>query len=397
MLSVKDTGIGIKTEDMASLFDSFTRLEEGRNRAIEGTGLGLNLTRALAELMDGTISVESVYGKGSTFKAVLPQIIKSNVPVGDFNKRLKEIDLSEMTERTYVYAPKCRILVVDDVEMNLFVAKGLLKYTGAVIDTASSGMEALDLVAKNSYEIIFLDHLMPKMDGVETLKKMMEFENSINAATPIIMMTANAIAGAKEEYIKDGFTDYIAKPIVDNKFQEILKKYLPQDKFTVVKSKSTEENSKEEETVAVDFSEDIIEIEPYEEEVLSGKNDASEFPSFIKEIDFLDTETGLKFCLSDINFYRQILNEFITADKTLVLNAAFVAKNWSDYKIYVHALKSTSLNIGAIALSNAALEMEEKCKLSDTDYIISHHDELMEMYGDILKKLKRRLMLPETE
>ncbi|MCR5785876.1 MAG: DegV family EDD domain-containing protein [Eubacterium sp.] len=398
IISVKDTGIGIKKEDMGALFESFKRLEEGRNKSIEGTGLGLNLTKAVVELMGGNITVESVYGQGSVFKVVFPQLIKSSIPLGDFEKRIKENDISDTSDRAYVYAPSCRFLVVDDVDMNLLVAKGLLKYTGATVDTAASGAEALEYVAKNSYDMIFLDHLMPKMDGIETLRRMVEYDNSLNLNTPVIMMTANAVLGAKDEYINAGFTDYIAKPIVNNEFQDILKKYLPGDKYSIVNSKKTdaekgEEKKEENNPDYTEFGDDyVIEFDAMDEkgrlEQLSKRTDSAEA---FKNLDFLDTETGLKFCLSDEEFYTQILNEYVNADKSLVLNAAYVSENWADYKIYIHSLKSTSLNIGAIDLSNAAFRLEEECRANNIDYIKANHDKVMKMYTDILNKLKHTL------
>jgi CheY-like chemotaxis protein/HPt (histidine-containing phosphotransfer) domain-containing protein len=245
-ISVRDTGIGIKKEDIDKLFESFTRVDEKRNSNIEGTGLGLNLTKNLVDLMKGQIKVSSVYNHGSVFEVQIPQIIKNWAPVGDFSKRYKEAMLQKDTDSQIVYAPEARLLLVDDVQMNLLVAKGLLKYTGAQVDIAESGQEAIKLVTEQKYDLIFMDHLMPVMDGIECLHKIKEMGNHPNVATPIIILTANAIIGAREEYIKAGFTDYLAKPIREKELQNMLLKYLPEDMVEIRKKESLTRNQKKE-------------------------------------------------------------------------------------------------------------------------------------------------------
>ena len=223
VISVKDTGIGINPENMDSLFAAFQRLDQVSNRKIEGTGLGLSITKRFAEMMGGTVTVESVYGEGSTFTAFIPQTVTDARPMGNFT-------LANNVERPKYKesfkAPDAHVLVVDDVKVNLKVFKGLLKQTEMNIDAVLSGNECLELAAKNHYDIIFLDHMMPEMDGIETFRKLKEIENSPNAETPVIMLTANAIMGVREEYLSEGFTDYISKPIKSAELEAMLKKYL---------------------------------------------------------------------------------------------------------------------------------------------------------------------------
>lgn len=226
IIAVQDTGIGIREEDMGKLFDSFTRLEEKRNRNIEGTGLGLNLTRNLVQMMNGEIYAESVYGKGSCFTAKIPQKIMSTDPIGDFNKCCQQLlHTSDKQEQSFV-AKDVKILVVDDVKMNLKVMQGLLKKTCVQIDTAESGMACLENIGKKQYDLIFLDHMMPELDGIETLQRMKQMPDHLNQDTPVIMLTANATRGAKEEYMQLGFADYLTKPVKEDELVAMLAKYL---------------------------------------------------------------------------------------------------------------------------------------------------------------------------
>lgn len=212
-ISVKDTGMGITEEGMKHLFDSFQRLDENKNRNIEGTGLGLSITKRLVELMGGTIEVQSEYGKGSMFIVHIPQVIVDKTNVKSLSKNNISIDIDSKDEN-YTKYEGVRILVVDDVEMNIKVFKGLLKKTGLVIDSALSGDEAIELIDKNHYDMIFLDHMMPGKDGVETFKELKASHNDRISGVPIIMLTANAISGVEAEYMDEGFDGYLSKPVV---------------------------------------------------------------------------------------------------------------------------------------------------------------------------------------
>ena len=225
--SVIDTGIGIKDSDKEALFSSFQRLDQVKNRNVEGTGLGLAITHNLVELMNGTITFESTYGVGSTFSCTIPQEIVNETPMGNLSLGVTAVDITR--PKNSLRAPSASILVVDDVEMNLKVFKSLLKDTNISIDTAVSGEECLNLITQFKYDMIFLDHMMPEMDGIETYRKMKVNEASLNKTTPVIMLTANAISGAKEEYLKEGFTDYLSKPIKMSALEEQLYQYLPND------------------------------------------------------------------------------------------------------------------------------------------------------------------------
>ena len=227
--SVEDTGIGISEENQKRLFDTFERFDMEKNCNIEGTGLGLSITKQLVDLMKGEIGVYSELGKGSLFYVEIPQKVVSMEPVGKLNQEVN-VEQTKVDKEKY-HAPKAKILVVDDVRMNVRVIQSLLKRTKIQIDTATSGKECLALAAENTYDLILLDHMMPEMDGVETFQKLREDTTGLNYATPVIALTANAIAGAKEEYKKLGFDDYLSKPMKGEELEEMIQTYLPEDKI----------------------------------------------------------------------------------------------------------------------------------------------------------------------
>ncbi|MDO4513509.1 MAG: ATP-binding protein [Lachnospiraceae bacterium] len=230
-VAVKDTGRGMKKEDMDKLFAPFKRIEEEQNRNIEGTGLGLSITKQLLSLMNSELKVESVYGEGSTFSFEIVQEVKGWDEIGDYTKAYKNTQKENKRYQQLFTAKDARVLVVDDVSMNLKVFAGLLKKTQIQIDSALSGEEGLELAAKNKYDVIFIDHMMPGMDGIEMLTRLEEAEYELNADVPKVALTANAISGAREFYINEGFTEYLTKPIDVRKLEGMIAKLLPEDKI----------------------------------------------------------------------------------------------------------------------------------------------------------------------
>ena len=242
-VSVKDTGIGIKPEDIKKLFSAFERIEEKRNRTIEGTGLGMNITQRLLDMMNSSLQVKSVYGEGSEFSFELAQKVINPHPIGNFAENFRHSLAQHKKYKEKFTAPDARILVVDDTVMNLTVVKGLLKQTKVRIDTAESGYECLKLVTQKVYDIIFLDHRMPGIDGIETLKRMKTLEGNLNIDTPVISLTANAISGARQIYLDAGFQDYLTKPIDSAKLETMMIDYLPKDKVNFKDVDETAETS----------------------------------------------------------------------------------------------------------------------------------------------------------
>ncbi len=228
-ISVTDTGKGIKEEDLNKLFKSFQRVDLEKNRNIEGTGLGLAITKRLLERMGGNITVESTYGKGSTFTIEVPQIVIDNTPL-NHGEAVKQEDRKRYQER--FHAPDAKILMVDDNAVNLKVFSGLLKKTQVQVTSLRSGMECIELVKQEYFDIIFMDHLMPEMDGIETLHRLNTLEDHKCKNTPVIALTANAIQGAREMYLEKGFTDYLMKPISGKDLEEMMLKHLKKELIT---------------------------------------------------------------------------------------------------------------------------------------------------------------------
>ena len=227
--SVEDTGIGISEENQKRLFDTFERFDLEKNHNIEGTGLGLSITKQLVDLMQGEIGVYSELGKGSLFYVEIPQKVVSMKPIGKLDEA-SHIEQNKVEKEKY-HAPEARILVVDDVRMNVKVIQSLLKRTQIQVGTATSGEECLALAKKNAYDLILLDHMMPEMDGVETFQRLRADASGLNYKTPVIALTANAIEGAKEEYKALGFDDYLSKPMKGEELEDMIRRYLPEDKI----------------------------------------------------------------------------------------------------------------------------------------------------------------------
>ena len=352
---VWDTGIGIKPEDKEQLFTKFERLEMERNSTVEGTGLGLAITHNLIGLMGGNIEVESEYGKGSIFTVNIPQKIVSESTLGDLQTRLKDNAPGNKPYKESFRAPDATILVVDDTRINLTVAVNLLKNTKMKIDTATSGEEAVNMASKTRYDVIFMDQRMPGMNGTEAFHKIRETENGASKDVPVICLTADAIIGAKERYLSEGFSDYLTKPIDSFALEKILMKYLPDEKVELISEEITE-TSEEDESVEEAFA------------VLRSVG--------------VEPRAGLKYCQDDVFFYKALLAEYAYGEleKAHNLQKSYEAENWHDYSIYVHSLKSSSKMVGASALSVHAAKLEAAANVSDTGTIYAEHDQMMEEY-----------------
>ena len=369
-ITVQDTGIGIKKEDFEKIFKRFERTDAANDSGVEGTGLGLAIVQRLCGMMNGTIELESEYGKGSTFTVIIPQTVMFSEPLGDFSEKAEKNFLDPENDQDSFRAPEARILVVDDTKLNLTVFKGLLKDTEIKIDTASSGEEALILSAKNVYDIIFMDQRMPKMNGTETLQRIKKLPEKINFETPVICLTADAISGAKEKYISEGFNDYLTKPIVGETLEKILIAYLPADK---VKFEAAE--NQEQEFVS-DFEEDDI-YKPVRE---AGIN----------------PEVGLKYCLNDEKFYMSVLSEYSQSaeEKISKLQKFFDAQDWENYSILIHSVKSTSRMIGAVELAEIAAGLEKNANGKDSGAVFNEHGKMKNLYKKTAEAIRS---LCETE
>ena len=365
--SVNDTGIGIKQEDIQKLYSAFERIEEKRNRTIEGTGLGMNITQRLLHMMGSELQVHSIYGEGSDFNFEVEQGVVNWHELGNFEENFKHALSQHKKYREKFTAPNAKILVVDDTVMNLTVVKGLLKQTKIQIDTADSGYECLGLVTKNKYDIIFLDHRMPGIDGIETLHRMQELHNNINHETPVISLTANAISGARKQYIDAGFQDYLTKPIDSEKLEEMLIEYLPPAKVQSAAENDAEENPAE-----------------------------KTLPEWLKEVDSINVADGVQHCGS-VEAYLDALTVFA---QSVISGANEIANfykvsDWKNYTTKVHALKSSARVIGANELSERARRLEDAGNCGYIDEIKKDTDSLLELYISMAEKLSPLLQVED--
>ncbi|MBR5377449.1 MAG: response regulator [Lachnospiraceae bacterium] len=375
--SVSDTGIGIKPEDQAELFTTFHRLEMERNSTLEGTGLGLVITKQLLDMMNGTITFESEYGKGSVFTVTIPQKIVSDAQLGDFRSRFEEhVESAKNFHETFT-APRARILIVDDTRVNLTVAVNLLKNTRMHIDTALSGAESVEMAKDTRYDLIFMDQRMPEMDGTEALHNIRNTQGGASSTSPIVCLTADAVQGARERYLAAGFTDYLAKPIDSIALEKMLKKHLPAEKIEIIK----------EETVPDPYDPSPAPAAKTEPEAAEGFD--------ILEGAGIDVQTGLKYSSDDEELYRSLLSEYVLGEteKSENLQRCLSEGDWKNYGIYVHSLKSTSRMIGATALSEQAATLEAAADAQDAETIRAGHEPMMERYRSTTEAI--RLMMPD--
>ena len=225
---VTDTGIGIHSEDLPKLFQSFNRLDMKENHGVEGTGLGLAITGRLIDMMGGNVEVKSTYGVGSTFHVVLPQRITGTMTLKEFEEQ--DVHATRKVRKTAVIAPDAKVLVVDDNEMNRVVLRALMKDTKVQVDTVEGGEECLEKVKDTAYDVILMDYMMPHMDGKETLENMRKMENCASAGAKVVVCTANAIVGVQAELLAAGFDDFLSKPVNGKALEEVLARYIPKEK-----------------------------------------------------------------------------------------------------------------------------------------------------------------------
>ena len=361
--AVEDTGIGIRKEDQKILFDAFQRVEIDRNRYVEGTGLGLTISQNLVNMMGGVIEVESEYGKGSKFYFTIEQTIVDPTPMSAVNYEQQKSGVIEKEAESLFIAPGAHILLVDDNDLNLVVAKDLLKPLQMQIDTAENGMQAVAMVQQNQYDLVLMDHMMPVMDGIVATGKIRELPDERYKKLPIIALTANAMVDARKEFLNAGMNGFVAKPIDFTRICNQLRLWLPKE---LVQEVSGEEARK---LLMNDISDS--EIQP--------KNPQTEF-SF---------EEGVKRCGSKAALMKTIRIFYRTIDsKANKIEQCLKEGLISDYVIEVHALKSSALLIGAVPLSEAAKELESYGKQGKTEALEEKTPDVLAMYRDFKNILK---------
>jgi len=404
-VSISDTGSGIKKEDMKKLFKSFQQVDSKRNRNIEGTGLGLAICKQLISLMGGEIQAESVYGKGSKFTFKIPQKVANVHPsidriqertmaaglvVNDYIEKEmekdllrfgasyyrleseEELDKLEKENIPYLFAeqplftdnvqdfpaPEAEVLVVDDNSVNLTVVQGLLNPLDMKIETALSGKEAVNKITNKKYDIIFMDHMMPEMDGVETTRVIRRMLGE-NGQVPIIALTANAVDGTRELFISEGMDDFVTKPIELRIIISKLKKWLPKEK--IIREKKEKSNNIQSD----------------------GKNDA------IIQITGLDVQSAMKLLGREELFWSVLKEYYRVIEKKYALIKEYEQnEQWKNYTVEVHGLKSASRQVGANLLAEEAEQMEEAGNREDAALIHKTTPGMLERYikyKDILK------------
>lgn len=359
VMKVQDSGVGIRPENLQKIFENFNQVDSKRNRGVEGTGLGLAITRRLVEMMKGSIEVESVYGEGTTFTVTIPQRIVDSRTLAEMPETPGKVQ--EQVE-TFVVS-NYKVLVVDDNVINRKVALGFLKNYEFEMTEAGSGQEAIELVRKNKYNLIFMDHMMPEMDGVEAVQIIRNQCGANGRAPVIIALTANAMGGVREMFLKNGFQDFIAKPLERKQLNEVLSKWIPSAYKKMRKPENREAVLKPR-------------IE-YEDIVIEG----------------IDIGEAMKHHSGGTGDFLELLNLYCLDGKRKIslLQELVRKEDYADYGIEVHGLKSASSNIGAMELSAQAREHEQAVKRGDTGFVRKHFGELLSCYDRQVSEIRKYL------
>lgn len=342
--SVKDTGIGIKKEDMEALFDMFMRADIKRHRNIEGSGLGLTIAKELCEQMGGHIQAESIYGKGSNFTVYFPLKDAGTEKIGQW----KVVEGEPVQEkRKKFFASEAQILLVDDSEQNIQVITSLLRRTGVQLDTAASGFECIEKVRNKKYHLIFLDYMMPEMDGIETFHRLKKEVNG--QSVPVIALTADVSTGIHQHFLSEGFSDYLSKPVMWEKLEELLLQWLPAELVSMKNGAGEDWNITEKQLL--------------------------DLKQKLKKWD-IELSEGLRLLSGSISQYRKLAELFVeyympnkeqlARSFERLQNTQKEIKNMTGL---IHTLKSNARAVGAIELYVLSFVMEKKGKIQDVNYI----------------------------
>ncbi|MCL1927852.1 MAG: ATP-binding protein, partial [Treponema sp.] len=386
--SVRDTGIGIRKENLDHLFANFVQVDTKSHHKIEGTGLGLSITKKMAELMNGSVTVESEYGKGSVFTARIRQQFVDDAIIGtEIVESLKKFRYSDQKRRQnlrllHVRLPNARVLVVDDIPTNLDVARGMMKPYGMHIDCVTSGQEAIDAIRseKVRYNAVFMDHMMPEMDGIEATRVIREEIGTEYAKNvPIIAFTANAIIGNEEMFLGKGFQSFISKPIEIARLDAVIREW--------VQDKDTENNPAH---INMDTSEN--------DGSETGERTGIDRRIFSRNISGLDADKGMERFHGDEEVYLHVLQSYAINTQPLLKTAKGVTKEkLADYAIIVHGIKSSSRGIYAENIGARAEALEKAAKEGNFDFVSDNNatfieeaekliDALNDMFGQMSPK-----------
>jgi signal transduction histidine kinase/DNA-binding response OmpR family regulator/HPt (histidine-containing phosphotransfer) domain-containing protein len=401
--SVKDSGIGIRKEDLDHLFSDYSQLDTKSNREIEGTGLGLSITKKMVEMMGGSIMVESEYGKGSVFTVCLRQQFANDATIGDDVARnlmtLHYVDNKciKNNKLIRIQIPYARVLVVDDVVTNLDVARGLMKPYGMTVDCVNSGLRAIELIRseKPHYDTIFMDHMMPGMDGIEAVRIIREEIGTDYARNiPIIALTANAILGNEEMFLAHGFQAFLSKPIDIMAMDVVIRQWVRNKDLEHAKEQKAGE----------------MEISLYSGERLElpdrgydpDRHQTDRRAILETAIPGIDSKKGVNHFGEDWDIYWNVVKSFAQNTPPLLntirtLPVEFPAVELNDYAIIVHGIKSSSRNIGAEDLGLQAEALEHAAKAGDLDFIRKNHGVFMQAANQLLEKINTEIRRVDKE
>ncbi|MCQ2592383.1 MAG: response regulator [Treponema sp.] len=372
-VEVRDTGIGIKPENMDKLFNAYERIEEISNKGIEGTGLGITIVQQLLGLMNSKLKVESTYGQGSVFSFELIQQVCNEHPIGNIDEKISE-NKKEYSYQASFIAPDAKILIVDDTEINLYVAKNLIKETEVQITTATSGKECLQLVKEQHFDLILLDHMMPEMDGIETFHHIKNEQNLCND-TPVIALTANAVSGSQEMYLKEGFSGYIPKPIDQNHLEETITKNLPMELLRKAPVRKRRQDKTDAELPQIDgmdssyamshFFDTNMLLDVLKNFYLTLEQNADNIEQLSEDLAFaVETE------VSDIFFFDDgLLSVDDSPSEQLTQSEMYANKIFKEYEIAVHTMKSSSALVGMGQISGLSKLAEMAAKSENIERI----------------------------
>ena len=373
-VSVEDTGIGISQADMNKLFTAFGQVDTKKNRNVEGTGLGLVITKRLLNLMGGDITVRSKVNEGSTFSFVLHQIVKDPRP-SNYNSNHEKVTTDNAGFRITFKAPTARVMIVDDNKVNLTVASELMKRFGFEAVLVESGMEAYNRIEEHlvEYDVVFMDHMMPVMDGVETTKKIRALPTKYAKKVPIVALTANAIKGVERQFKEAGMNDYLAKPIHMNQLSEILKRWIPLEKqIHIVNGQEVQPTL----TVSPD----------------TGSLNMPDSAEIIDLLKGIDVEDGLRNCGGNKSVYIKVLTTFASSNLLASLQDYFIKGDLENYTVMAHSIKGACRNIGANDVADQAYELEMAGKDEDIEFINKYHKTFCENYAEVLRIVTKALV-----
>lgn len=392
-IAVKDTGIGIRNEERNSIFKKFIHDNTTETGNIEGMGLGLSLTQELLAKCGGHMTINSRYGEGSSFLVEIPQLVLNTEPMGDFAIHYKNASRKNKEIADVFLAPEARILIVDDVELNLKMFRGFLKNSQVKIDEALSGHQCLQLVESRRYDLIFLDHMMPVMDGVDVFRKMKMMDKFPNKDTPVIALVSEEESFTKDSFLAEGFADYLIKPLKERDLRRTLKWYLPKQlvltpedlnepvmplaNSTSSASKATNNN------IDSVFDDDEIELRSITAPTLIDR-----FKPFE---DILDVKAGLNYCADDEEIYVEMLQEYIGSPLCRNVDNCYRNSDWDNYRFYMHVLYDSSVAIGATSMAEKFLNLENASRESRLKVVHENHDLAMALHAELIENIQKGL------